>query len=193
MIALTIGGVAGGIPVAASASNGNTTAAVLNDDQDDLAVNAANVGVTFCNGGVQESALVTMSDVPTNLVENAAFAPLPGASIVFVTPVNDSDQILVTFSAEARLMGQPVTYLVPTDFLQVRILLDGVPMMPDNDLTFTTDTGHANATETCKRLPAVGMVVAHTVTVQWLLVDQAAASVLTGTLDDWTLHVEINN
>jgi hypothetical protein len=36
-------------------------------------------------------------------------------------------------------------------------------------------------------------VVTHRVWVEWLLVDQGPDEVLTGTLDDWTLHVEIND
>jgi len=100
---------------------------------------------------------------------------------------------MVTFSAEARLLGQPLTYAVPADFVQVRVLLDGVQMMPANDLTFTTDTGQANATEACKRTAAAAVAVVHTVTVEWMIVDQGANNLLTGTIDDWTLHVEINN
>jgi hypothetical protein len=174
------------VPLTASAAN----VALLDNDK---ATSAPATGLTACNGGVQKSALVMMDDTPTTLAENAAFVTLPGATIVFNTPANDSDQVLVTFSAEARLLGQALTYVVPADFLQLQVLLDGVPMLPDNDLTFTTDTGHANATQTCKRMPAAPVVVAHTVTVQWLIVDQGANNALTGTLDDWALHVEINN
>jgi len=60
---------------------------------------------------------------------------------------------------------------------------------PLDDLIFTTDAGHANAIEGCRRVGPGN----HVVTVQWLLVDQGAASMLTGTLDDWTLHVEVND
>jgi len=160
---------------------------------DDHAVDAPGNGLTICNGGAQESNLVRMNDLPSNLVENGAFVALAGAAIAFTTPANDTDQIMVTFSAEARLLGQPLTYAVPTDFVQVRVLLDGVPMMPANDLTFTTDTGQANSTEACKRVAAAAVAVTHTVTVEWMIVDQGANNALTGTIDDWTLHVEINN
>jgi hypothetical protein len=60
-------------------------------------------------------------------------------------------------------------------------------MTPLNDLAFTTDAGQSDATQACKRVGEGP----HTVRVVWLLVDQSGA-VLTGTLDDWTLHVEIN-
>jgi len=166
--------------------------AVLAPD-DDHAVDEPGNGLTVCNGGAQESSLVRMNDLPANLVENGVFAPLTGAAIAFTTPANDTDQIMVTFSAEARLLGQPLTYAVPADFVQVRVLLDGAQMMPANDLTFTTDTGQANATEACKRTAAAAVAVVHTVTVEWMIVDQGANNLLTGTIDDWTLHVEINN
>ncbi len=166
-------------------------AAVLLDE--DKAIDAPGAGLSVCNGGAQEQSMVRSNDVPTNLVETGgAFQPLPGAAITFTTPAADSDQIIVIFSAEARLQGQPGTYAAPVDFLQVQILLDGVPIGA-NDLSFTTGAGESDATQACKRVTSpAGAAVAHTVSVQWLLVDQAAASVLTCTLDDWTLNVQVS-
>jgi hypothetical protein len=122
------------------------------------------------------------------------FAPLPGATVNFSVPAGGTDQAVVTFSAESRVQGQPLTYAAPLDFLQVRILMDGVPMTPLNDLSFTSGAGESNATQACRRVSApAGAAAAHIVTVEWMLVDQAGANVLTGVLDDWALHVEINN
>jgi hypothetical protein len=157
-------------------------------DDDDRAVNAPTNGPATCHGTAQEASLVRMNDIPENLVELAAFAPLPGAMLSFQTPMNDADQILVTFTAEARVQGQPVDYVAPVDFLQVQILLDGVPMNPLNDLSFTTDAGQANAARACHRVGPGN----HTVQVQWLLVDQDGNNVLTGTIDDWLLEVRIS-
>ena len=163
-------------------------------ESEDLAIDKVGNGVVACNGGVQEQSLVVTNDAPTTIAETAGvFTALPFASITVTTPMMDPDQLVVTFTAEARLLGQPLTYVVPTDFIQIRIMLDGVQMNPISDMTFTTDTGHANAMETCKRMPAVNMVVAHVVTVEYLIVDQAVMQNLTGTIDDWTLHVEVNN
>jgi len=173
---------------------GLTAAAVVDDEEHDEAIDEPGNGVQQCNGGAQEAALVRMNDLPTNLVENGVFAPLPGSNISFVTGAGDSDQILVTFSAEARLLGQPVNYAAPVDALQIRILLDGVPMSPLNDLTFTTDAGQSNATQACHRVTSGDVAVVHTVRVEWLLVDQDGnMNVDIGTLDDWAVHVEINN
>jgi len=145
--------------------------------------------VQACDGGAQEAALTRSDDTPTTIGENPVFVPLPGAFVPFNVPNGDSDQIIVTFSAEAILGGQTTPLTVPTDSMQLQILLDGALMFPLNDLNFTTDAGHANAIEACRRVGPGN----HQVTVQWFLFDQGAASVLTGALDDWTLHVEINN
>lgn len=163
------------------------------EEEPDEAIDEPGAGLQQCNGGAQEAALTRMNDLPTTLAENATFAPLPGAFVQFVTPANDTDQILVTFSAEARLQGQPVNYNAPVDAMQIQVLLDGVPMSPLNDLTFTTDAGEANATQACEKVSSGDAAVAHTVRVEWLLVDQDGNNnVLTGTLDDWLLHVEVN-
>lgn len=178
---MMVAGPAAATPLAA-------TAQALFDDGD-KGGNAAGAGLAACNGGVQESDQVRLNDTPTALVETAVFVPLAGATIPFVTPANDTDQILVTFHAEARLQGQNINYIAPMDFLQVRILLDGVPMAPLNDLTFTTGAGEADSTATCKRVGAGN----HLVEVQSLLVDQQGNNVLTGDLDDWLLEVQISN
>jgi hypothetical protein len=145
--------------------------------------------VVSCDGGRQEAAKVAMDNQPTTIGENAGFVLLPDAEVSFNVPGGDIDQAIVTFSAEATLDGQTTPLTVPTDAMQLRILLDGVPMSPLNDLNFTTDAGHANAIEACRRVGAGN----HAVTVEWFLFDQGAASVLFGTLDDWSLHVEIND
>ncbi|GHJ48903.1 hypothetical protein Cs7R123_62450 [Catellatospora sp. TT07R-123] len=170
-----------------------SSAAPLVALDDDRATSAPTVGLSVCNGGVQEASNVRMQDVPTNLVENGAFAPLPGASIAVTTPAGDSDQLVIIFSAEAQLQGQALTYAAPMDFLQVRILVDGVVAGP-NDLSFTTGAGESDATQACKRVsaPAAAAMV-HTVSVEWMIVDQGANNVLTGTLDDWTLNVQVSN
>ncbi|MBV1850063.1 hypothetical protein [Catellatospora tritici] len=179
---------AGATPGSAAPAATRLAAAV-----EDRAVDAQPVGLTACNGGAQEASFVRMQDTPTGLVENGAFAPLPGASIPVNIPAGDSDQLVIIVSAEARLQGQTVTYTAPMDFLQVRILINGVPVGP-NDLSFTTGAGESDATQACKRVSAPAAAAAvYTVSVEWLIVDQGANNVLTGTLDDWTLNVQVSN
>lgn len=188
LVAMLVGGL-----VAAPAQAQVTAGLQPVPEEVDEAYDEDGNGPATCNGGAQEESLVQLDDLPTTQAAGpggSSFAQLPNAAVQFVTPAGDNDQILVTFSAEARLTGQPVTYLPPLDFLQVQILLDGAPMPPLNgDLMFTTDAGQANATQACHRV-GPGQ---HTVRVVWRLVDQAGQNSLEGTLDDWVLHVEINN
>jgi hypothetical protein len=144
--------------------------------------------VVACDGGAQNRALVRLNDTPTPLVENATFAALPGATIPFAVPNNQTRQVIAIFTAESVLNGQPLTYVVPADALRIRILLDGAPMPPADNVIFTTDVGESNAAQACKRVPAGN----HVVTVEWWLEDINMNSVLTGTLNKWVLHLEIN-
>jgi hypothetical protein len=188
-VALTIGAAA---PVAAVHTvSTSATVAVLDDDK---AVNGDNaVGLNTCSGGVSKQTIVRSNDIPFNLVENPTLMPLPGASVVFNIPAGDSDQVVLLFTAEGRVQGQPLSYVAPVDFLRVQLFIDGVPV-GGNDVSFTSGAGESNATQACKRVSTpVGGAVAHTVTVQWMLIDQAIGSVLTGILDDWSVTVEINN
>jgi hypothetical protein len=182
-VALLLAGPAGAAPPSVSA-----VAQAFVDDED-KATDAGGNGLVACNGGVQEADQVRLNDTTTPLVENGMFVPLAGANIPFNVPAMDSDQILVTFHAEARLQGQAVTYVAPMDFLQVEILLDGNQMAPANDLTFTTTAGEANATAACKRVGPGN----HLIEVQWQIVDQGLNNLLTGDLDDWLLEVQISN
>jgi hypothetical protein len=187
VLVLALAGAVGPGPASARPVTANLAQA-----EEDRMTSAPAQGLATCQGGIQESNIVRTNDLPTNLAENAGFVLLPGAVVNFVTPANDPDQIKVSFFAEARLLGAPVN-AVPTDFLQIRILLNGVPMTPLNDLAFTTDLGHANATQACKRIAGTDAAVVNSVRVEWLIVDQGANNVLTGTLDDWSLEVEISD
>ncbi|MFY1697035.1 MULTISPECIES: hypothetical protein [unclassified Solwaraspora] len=155
---------------------------------DDLAYAADGSGVVACNGGTQIASMVRLNDSPVSTGETVNPVQVPGAVVPFVVPAGNSAQVLVTFDAEARLTGQPNTFATPVDFLQVQILLDGAPMPPDNDLMFTTDVGQSTATQACKRVGQGN----HVVTVVWQVIDQAAGSVLTGTLDDYQLTVQLS-
>lgn len=171
--------------VLALLAGGPSAAALLDDD---LALSADGAGPADCNGGVQEQSLARLNDTPVTLAEGG-WAPVPGSFVTFVTPAMDSDHLLVTYSAEGRLQGQGVNVVAPADFVEVQVLLDGVPMPPVNDLSFTTDAGQADSTQVCKRVGPGN----HTVRVTYRLVDQAGNNALTGTLDDQLLHVEISD
>jgi hypothetical protein len=144
--------------------------------------------VVACDGGAQRRALVRLNDTPSPLVENPTFTQLPGAVVPFVIPPGQTAQVIAIFTAESVLDGQPLSYVVPADALRIRILLDGAPMPPADNVIFTTDVGESNAAQACKRVPDGN----HTVVVEWWLEDINMNSVLTGTLNKWVLHLEIN-
>ncbi|BCJ74896.1 hypothetical protein CS0771_44400 [Catellatospora sp. IY07-71] len=177
-------------PVTAAAQSVPRAVALLDEDR---ATDAGGNGPVACNGGAQEQSFTVSDNAPLTLAETGMmFQPLPGAAITVTTPAADNDQLLVLFTAEGRVQGQPVTYAAPLDFLQIQILIDGVPVGA-NDLTFTSGAGESGATQACKRVAAPVFAPApHVVEVQWRLVDQAGASMLTGILDDWTLSVQVS-
>jgi hypothetical protein len=174
-----------GLAGAAQASPAAT--AMLTDD--DRAYTGPQVGLRECDGGVQKSVHMRANDTPTSIGENGAFVQLPGSGVVFNVPNMETDLVDVTFSAEGSLVGEQIPNLPPADFVQVQILLDGVPMHPLNDLAFASQTYRADATQACKRVGPGN----HIVTVEWLLVDQGMANVLTGVLDDWEVKVQLHN
>ncbi|HEU4426205.1 MAG TPA: hypothetical protein VFR67_27010 [Pilimelia sp.] len=177
VLALAFGGVALG--------QGAATADPV-PGEEDRAYSAPVNGWAACDGGAQLASLSRLNDAPVSIGETANPVPLAGSSIPFFVPNGASRQVLARFDAETRLQGQ--TFDIPSDFIQVWVLLDGMPMSPDNDLMFTTSFGQSNATQDCRRVGPGN----HVVSVVWQLVDQTAADNLIGTLDDWLLSVEIN-
>jgi hypothetical protein len=162
------------------------SAAALVDD-DDRAVSAGGNGVADCDGGVAEQSLARLNDLPVPLAETGAPTGVPGTVVTFTTPAMDTDQILVTYTAEGRLQGQTGSVVAPVDFLRVVITLDGALLPPSNDLAFTTDAGQGDSTQVCKRVGPGN----HVVRAWYELVDQGGNNALTGTLDDQLLHVGI--
>jgi len=146
------------------------------------------VGVTNCVGGAQEASLVRMNDTPTTIGETGVFVALTDAHVPVTVPANDADQLLVRFTGDVTLTGQ-LPLVLPADRVELQVLLDGVPMLPLNDLTFTTVIGEANGTQACRRVGPG----AHQVEVQWRIVDEFMFDALNATMDNWLLSVEVND
>lgn len=161
--------------------------AVVDDDQIPPAQGPAN-----CNGGAQEASLARMNDAPVTIGETGVFVPLAASGIPVVVPNNDTDQLVVRFTGEVVLAGQPVPVTVPADTVQLQIVAvaGGVttPLAPLNDPTFTTGVGGAHALQACTRLGPGN----YTIAVRWRVVDLGANNNLTATMDDWLLSVEQN-
>jgi hypothetical protein len=138
-----------------------------------------------CNGGVQRQSLVRMEPVGFGLTEQQSFLTLPGSIVPFTVSAG-TDQVVVTYSAEAALFGAPAG---SSDFLQIQIWLDNAPMQPANDLVFASDVGQSSSIQVCK-LVGPGT---HHVWVTWKLIDQGSNNTLTGRLDDWAVHVQVSD
>lgn len=147
---------------------------------------AADEEVLTCDGGAQQRALVRLGQSPTTIPWQAGIQALPGATVPFNVPADQSRQVIVTFTAEAFLEGIPLDLAQPVSEIQVTVLLDGAPMPAANAVTFNTDAGQHDALESCRRVGPG----AHLVTVLWQVVDNGGMPI--GTLETWSLHVEIN-
>jgi hypothetical protein len=146
----------------------------------------------LCKGGAQLQAVVLTNGAATTTGETGgAFIPLTDASVEVDGPAAavDTDQLIVTFTGEAVLDGQPNVLNPVVDSMQVRILVDGAPL-PPGAVVFNTDAGQSDALQACTLVSGPGP---HVVTVQWRLIDFANNSALTGTLNSWGLHVERND
>ncbi|WP_326557552.1 hypothetical protein [Micromonospora sp. NBC_01796] len=145
-----------------------------------------------CEGKAQLRAAVLTKIAPTTIGETGGvFVPLTDASISVAGPAAaaSTDQVIVTFTGEALLTGQPNVLAPVVDAVQVRILVNGAPL-PPGAVVFTTDAGQSDALQACAIVTGPGP---HVVTVQWRLFDFASNSALTGTLRTWELHVEQND
>ena len=176
-----------GLAGAAHASSGSASAVI--EEIEDKAYTGVEVGQRECHGGVQEWVHMEANDTPSTIGENGAFVGLAGATYGFNVPNGDNDLIDVTFSAEGSLVNHQIPNVVPADFVQLVILLDGVMMHPLNDLAFSSRAYRADATQACQRVGQGN----HVVTVVWRLVDQDMNDVLTGVLDDWQLKIQVHN
>lgn len=145
-----------------------------------------------CEGKAQLSAVVLTETGVTTIGETAnLWNALTFASVDVSGPAAavDTDQLIVTFTGEADLTGQPNVLAAAVDAMQVRVLVDGVVQAP-GAVNFTTDAGQSDALEVCAIVAGPGP---HTVSVEWRLVDVGANNMLNGTLDSWSLHVERND
>jgi hypothetical protein len=174
-----------GLAGAAYASPGSASAII--DEVEDEAYTGVEVGQRECHGGVQKWVHMEANDRPSTIGESGAFVGLVGYT--FNVPAGDNDLIDVTFSAEGSLVNHQIPNVVPADFVQLAIMLDGAMMHPLNDLAFSSRAYRADATQACQRVGQGN----HTVTVVWRLVDQDMNDVLTGVIDDWELKIQVHN
>lgn len=147
--------------------------------------------LSLCEGKAQLDATVLTNSAATTIGENGIFVPLTGASVEVDGPpaAADTDQLIVIFTGEAVLNGQPNVLNPVVDSMQVRILVNGAPL-PPGAVAFTSDAAQSDGFQACTIVNGPGP---HVVTVEWRLFDFANNSNLTGTLNSWELHVEHND
>lgn len=139
--------------------------------------------VAIWSGGVVKSIQKVTQNSPT-LTSSRTYVDLPGASrFVFVS--TGTDLINVTFTGECRLING----LPPNEWVEVRVLLDNVPMQP-NDLGSPTAFCSANGYAMHAAIwgQRVGGPAFHFVRLQWRI---NAAVAHPGWLDDWTFEVAV--
>lgn len=143
--------------------------------------------VTTCSGTTQESVTVRTKDTPTTIAEGGAFTLLPDSGISRFVPANDFDTVVVDFSAESFLTGASGL----SDRIEVVARLNGVDMAPIGPVSFKGDnTQSSNAAKFCKRVSGGANGTTYTVSIFWRVLDGAPAGAVSGTLDDWSNHVE---
>jgi hypothetical protein len=152
---------------------------------------ASSEDLELCEGKAQLQAVVLTKSAAETIGENGVFVQVTDASVEIDGPAAaaDTDQLIVTFTGEAVLDGQPNVLNPVVDSMQVRILVNGAPLSP-GAVAFTTDAGQSDALQACTIVTGSGP---HLVTVEWRLFDFANNSALTGTLNSWELHVERND
>lgn len=144
-----------------------------------------------CEGKAQLEAEVLTKSAPETIGENGVFVQVTDALVQVDGPAAaaDTDQLIVTFTGEAMVDGQPNVLTPVVDAMQVRILVDGA-ILPPGAVVFNTDAGQSDALQACTTVSGPGT---HDVTVEWRLFDFANNNALTGTLGSWELHVERND
>jgi len=145
-------------------------------------------GVT--TGGPLLSVAVQTGSAPF-LTTSTTYVNIPGASVATTVP-NGGGLVHVTFSAECQLRGSNPSGGAPYDWVEIRVLLNGAPMQPNDTGSPTAfceaDAYSLNSGQWTRRVSASG--AAH-VQVQ---VRVATASAITGEtawVDDFNLKVEV--
>jgi hypothetical protein len=152
---------------AASTSNGITPAAI-----------------TTLSGGAVKSIQKVTQNSPT-FITSHTYVDLPGANRFIFTPAG-TDLINVTFTGECRLING----LPPNEWVEVRVLVDNVPMQP-NDVS--SPTAFCSANGYAMHAAIWGRRVAgpafHFVRFQWRV---SAGGLKQAWLDDWTFEVAVS-
>jgi len=81
---------------------------------------------TVYSGGALEGVRKAAENSPTTTTSHA-FVNVPGASASWFVPAFDSDLLNVTFSAECRLIGNPLPPAGASNWVETRVMISRVP------------------------------------------------------------------
>lgn len=142
-----------------------------------------------CFGGAQEAVAVRWNDSPQTLNVEGVNTNVTNGALTRFVPAGDFDTFVVTFTSEAELNGAGAN-----DSTQVQVLANGVAMDPVGSVGFVSSVNpSSNAATFCERLPGGAAGTVYTFQARWRLFDSGGNNVLSGVLDDTTLHVETSN
>ena len=150
----------------------------------------AEAGSYALSGGPVRGKKVITSTVPRSFPESAGWYTLPG-SLSWGVAAGTTDLFNVTFSGECGAVGGASV----GDWVRIRVLDNGVPMEPyDGNSNFcglgigANNTGMGMHAAVWAKRVAAG---AHTLVVQFQIVDNAPLGVVTAFIDDYTFELVV--
>jgi hypothetical protein len=147
-----------------------------------------------CGGTTYTGVHVKTSNTPTTS-SSTTFVSLSGATYTVSVPANSTRAIIVTFSAETRLVNNNGT--TPSDnWIELRVRDNGVALQPADDtspLAFASSNVYDTHSVTfCKTVTnTTATAQNHTIAVVYKITDNDTLGNLQAWLDDWTLRVDV--
>ncbi len=147
-----------------------------------------------CGGTTYTGVHVKTSNTPSTS-SSTSFVSLSGATYTVSVPANSTRAIIVTFSAEGRLINN--NGATPSDnWIEVRVRDNGVALQPADDtspLAFASaDLYDGHSITFCKTVTnTTSTAQNHSIAVVYKVTDNDALGNLTAWLDDWTLRVDV--
>ena len=146
---------------------------------------------TSCSAGANIGVRVKISNAPTTTTA-MTYGALPGASVSFSVPAGATRTFVVSFSGEARLIGNPLPPAGAANWMELQVRDNGTAMQPQDStspLAFASaDLYQSNAATFCETVKnTTAAAVNHTISVWWRV---SGGTGLTAWLDDWTLRLD---
>jgi len=89
---------------------------------------SAELARTFYTGGVLEGVRKVAENTPTTTTSHT-YVNVPGAAASWFVPANDSDLLNVSFTAECRLISNPLPPAGAANWVELRVMITRVPAL----------------------------------------------------------------